>query len=242
MRQTRVGGFRIQSEHWGAGPAVVLLHGLSGSHRWWRFTTPSLARRYGVHVPELVGFGGSRRAPRQPDIPEMAGVMAEWLRAMELTDAVLVGHSMGGQTAVHVAAEHVMPRRLVLVSASGIPRQLSLREAARFVAGALPPRNWGAPTFVPTIAADAMRAGPRALALATRYLLTDDVRPLLPRITCPTLLIWGALDPLVPVRYARLMKRGIPGSRLLVLQDAAHNPMADRPVEFNRVLLEFLDA
>jgi pimeloyl-ACP methyl ester carboxylesterase len=192
-------------------------------------------------MPELVGFGGSRRAGRQPDVTELASVMAEWLRATGLTDFALVGHSMGGQIALHIAVQHCMPERLVLVNASGLPREWSLRDAGRFVARALPPRNWGAPTFVPTIAADALRAGPRALLLAAHHLLSDDVTPLLPLVTCPTLLIWGELDPLMPLEYGRAMFERIPGARFVVLGDAAHNPMADRPAEFNRVLLEFLD-
>ena len=242
MRQTRIGEFRIQSEHSGAGPNVVLLHGLSGSCRWWRFTTPALTRRHSVHIPELVGFGGSRRPGRQPNVPELADVMGEWLRVMDLEDVKLVGHSMGGQIALHIAAEHHMPERLVLVSASGLPREWTLRDAGRFVARALPPRSWGAPTFVPTIAVDALRAGPRALLLATRHLLSDDVTDLLPRVSCPTLLVWGELDPLVPLAHGRAMFEAIEGARFVVLRDAAHNPMADRPTEFNRVLLEFLDA
>ncbi|HEX2165798.1 MAG TPA: alpha/beta hydrolase, partial [Longimicrobiales bacterium] len=209
MRQTRIGEFRIQSEHMGSGPAVVLLHGLSGSCRWWRFTTPALSRRYSVHIPELVGFGGSRRPGRQPDVPELANVMAEWLSEMDLKETALVGHSMGGQIAINIAAEHGMPERLVLVSASGLPRDWTLRDAGRFVARALPPRSWGSPMFVPTIAVDALRAGPRALLLATRHLLSDDVTDLLPRIACPTLLIWGELDPLVPVEHGRAMFESI---------------------------------
>ena len=242
FRQTRIGEFRIQSEHMGTGRPVVLLHGLSGSCRWWRFTSPALARRYAVHIPELVGFGGSRRPGRQPDVPELAAVMAEWLREMGLADVGLIGHSMGGQLAIHIAAEHHMPERLALVDASGMPREWRLREAGRFVARALPPRSWGSPTFVPTIAVDALRAGPRALLLATRHLLSDDVTGLLERITCPTLLIWGDLDPIIPLEHGRAMQERIAGSRLVVLSDAAHNPMADRPAEFNRVLLEFLDS
>jgi pimeloyl-ACP methyl ester carboxylesterase len=149
---------------------------------------------------------------------------------------------MGGQIALHIATQHCMPERLVLVNASGLPREWSLRDAGRFVARALPPRSWGAPTFVPTIAADALRAGPRALLRAAHHLLSDDVTPLLPLVTCPTLLIWGELDPLVPLEYGRAMFERIAGARFVVLSDAAHNPMADRPAEFNRVLLEFLDS
>lgn len=242
IRQTRIGEFTIQSEHSGSGPPIVLLHGLSGSCRWWRFTTAALSRRYSVHIPELVGFGGSRRPGRQPDVPEMAAVTAQWLDEMGLTDIGLVGHSMGGQIALHIAAEHRMPSCLVLVSSSGLPREWTLRDAGRFVARALPLRNWGSPMFVPTIAVDALRAGPRALLLATRHLLSDDVTALLPRIECPTLLIWGELDPLVPLEHGRAMFERIEGARFVVIRDAAHNPMADRPAEFNRVLLEFLDS
>lgn len=241
LRQTKIGEFRIHSEHTGTGEPVVLLHGLSGSGRWWRFTTPALARRYSVHVPELVGFGRSRGARRQPDIPEMARVIAEWLERLELPTVRLVGHSMGGQIALHLAAEYRLPERLALVSASGLPRIWTLRDAARFVAGTLPPRHWGAPAFVPTIAADAVRAGPRALLRATLNLLSDDVSPLLPRVSCRTLVLWGELDPLVPLEHGHAFVRRLPSARLVVLGDAAHNPMADRPAEFNRALLGFLD-
>jgi pimeloyl-ACP methyl ester carboxylesterase len=242
LLHTRVGEFRIHSEHLGAGPEVVLLHGLSGSRRWWRFTAPVLARRFRVHVPELVGFGGSRGAARQPDVREMAAVVAEWLTRVAGEPLRVVGHSMGGQIALHMAVEQRMPERLVLVSASGLPRPLTLTEGARLVAGALPPRRWGAPTFMATLAVDALRAGPLALLRATRFLLSDDVRPLLSRVTCPTLLIWGALDPLIPLAHGEAMARSIPDSRLVVVEDSAHNVMADRPAEFNRLLLDFLDA
>jgi pimeloyl-ACP methyl ester carboxylesterase len=242
QQRTRVGEFRIHSEHMGSGPPVVLLHGLSGSRRWWRFTTPALSRRFRVHVPELVGFGASRGASRQPDIAEMAAVIAAWMREIGVESPRLVGHSMGGQIALHVAVEQQMPERLVLVNSSGLPRALTLPEAARFVASALPPRHWGTPAFVPTIAADAMRAGPRALLYATRHLLRDNVASLLPQVTCPTLLVWGALDPIIPLEHGAAMARALPDARLVLIHDAAHNPMADRPAQFNRLLLDFLSS
>jgi pimeloyl-ACP methyl ester carboxylesterase len=98
------------------------------------------------------------------------------------------------------------------------------------------------PSFMPVIAADALRAGPRALLRAAYHLLSDDVRPLLPRIRCRTMVVWGELDPLVPMAHGRALADGIAGARFVVMRDAAHNPMADRPVEFNRLLLDFLDA
>jgi len=243
QRWTQVGGFRVHSLHAGASgaPGVVLLHGLSGSHRWWLKTIPALVDRFRVHVPELVGFGASRRAPHQPDIPEMAEVVLAWLSALGLERPHLVGHSMGGQVSLHMAAAQPDRfERLVLVSASGIPRARTVRELQRFVRELTTPRTWVRPRFAGTIVLDALRAGPRALTQAAQYILRDDVRPLLPRIRNPTLLLWGALDPLTPLAQGEAMARAIPDARLQVFPAAAHIPMVEWPDAFNRALLAFL--
>lgn len=239
-----VAGFQMHSVHAGAGPAVTLLHGLSGSHRWWLNTIPALATTFSVHVPELVGFGASRRPVRQPDMEEMAELLRRWLDAMGLQRTHLVGHSMGGQVSIHLAVRDPQRiRRLVLVSAAGIPHTLGVRELRRFVTEVSAPRAWIRPRrFAGTIVLDAVRAGPRALVAATRNILRDDVRPLLPRITQPTLLLWGALDPLTPVDQGRLMASRIPDSRLVVFPTAAHIPMVECPDDLNAELHAFLGA
>jgi pimeloyl-ACP methyl ester carboxylesterase len=239
--QVEAGGYRIHAFHTGAGDPLVLLHGLSGSAGWWRHNVPAFAAHFRTHTPDLVGFGHSRGRVAQPSITEMADVVAAWLDAQHIERAYLIGHSMGGQIAIHLAAQ--VPARidkLVLVAAAGIPRKLSMTAAARFLAELVPPRRWGNPTFLPTIAADALRAGPRALFRATNYILHDDVRPLLPRLTMPTLLVWGRHDPMTPLSQGEEMARGIPGARLLVFEDAAHMPMVDRPQRFNQEVLQFL--
>jgi pimeloyl-ACP methyl ester carboxylesterase len=239
-RNTRVGDVRIHSVHAGSGDPVVLLHGLSGSHNWWRYTVPALARRYAVHVPELVGFGRSA-ARRQPAMAEMARLMVEWLRISGIERPHLVGHSMGGQIALHMVASGCAVRTLTLVAASGLPRASGLRAAARLVRGALRPARWGTLEFLPTMAVDALRTGPRRLLRASQQLLSDDVNPLLPHVRCPVLIIWGALDPLVPLAHGDAFLRALPDARLVVIREAAHNVMADRPTEFNTVLTDFLD-
>lgn len=239
--RTRLDGFRLHAVHRGEGPPVILLHGLSGSHRWWRYTVPALERRFRVHVPEMIGFGGSRGADRQPSIPEMAELLAHWLEASGIERTAFVGHSMGAQVGVHLAARWPdRIHRLVLTSAAGVPRSLSPVKVVRLAADLAWPRAWGLPAFLPTIAADAVRAGPRTLLSAIRHLLQDDIRPLLEQVEAPTLLIWGEHDPFTPVRDGELMAARLPHARLVVLEGAAHNPMADRPGQFNQELLRFL--
>jgi pimeloyl-ACP methyl ester carboxylesterase len=238
---TRIGRYRIHALHTGSGRALVLLHGLSGSSGWWRYNVPALAEHFRTHTPDLVGFGRSRGWLAQPTIPQMAELLWQWLDELKIERAHLIGHSMGGQIAIHMATmQPARVDRLVLVSAAGIPRQLSLVATARFIAEVVPPKRWGSPAFLPSIAADALRAGPRALLSATNYLLRDDVRPLLPQIASPTLLVWGRLDPMTPLAQGEEMARLIPGAQLMVFDDAAHMPMVDRPERFNREVLQFL--
>ena len=237
---TQLRGYRIHSLHAGHGPDIILLHGLSGSSRWWRDTVPALSPKFRTHSLDLVGFGRSKG-----DVPAtiagMADLIVEWMAARKLERAHLMGHSMGGQIAIHVAAKHAaLIDRLVLVATAGTPRELSMSQATRFVAEIIPPRAWGRPRFLPTVARDALRAGPLNILRATAHLLRDDVRPLLPRVNAPTLLIWGALDPLTPLRDGKAMAKRIPNARMLVYENAAHMPMIDETERFNRDVLSFL--
>jgi pimeloyl-ACP methyl ester carboxylesterase len=58
----------------------------------------------------------------------------------------------------------------------------------------------------------------------------------------PTLILWGALDPLLPLAHARSAERTMPGSKLVVIDDVGHWGYLEAPDRFNNVLLEFLDA
>jgi pimeloyl-ACP methyl ester carboxylesterase len=241
--EVELGDFRVHWAEAGAGDdAVVLLHGLSGSARWWARNIGALAARHRVLVPDVIGFGRSRLGGlRLPGVPEVAEVIARWIGLAAGEPAHLVGHSMGGQLAVHVAARWPeCVRRLALVDAAGIPRPLTPRYLMRFAYEVAPPRRWGDPSFLPVIVGDALSAGPWTLLRAIRHILRDDVRPLLGRITVPTLVLWGERDSIIPVAHGREMRREIPGARFLVLPGTYHNPMVDAPGAFNGAVLRFL--
>ncbi|MFL5537660.1 MAG: alpha/beta fold hydrolase [Longimicrobiaceae bacterium] len=240
---SELGAYRIHWVEAGAGAeTVVLLHGLSGSARWWQRNIPALAVARRVAVPDVIGFGRSRARGPLPDVPAAAALLAEWIAAISPEPVHLAGHSMGGHLAIHLAAAHPeRVRRLVLVDAVGVPRPRTPRNLLRLAYEAGPPRRWGDPRFLPVIWRDALAAGPVTVLRGLRHILRDDVRPLLPRIAAPTLVIWGEKDGLVPLEAARELRAGIPGARLLVIPHAYHNPMVDRPKEFNAALLRFLD-
>ncbi|HLM68269.1 MAG TPA: alpha/beta hydrolase, partial [Longimicrobium sp.] len=91
-----VGPYRVHWVETGAGEeTVVLIHGLSGSSRWWQRNIPALAARFRVVVPDLIGFGRSRCPGPLPAMPDVASVFARWMDAARTGPVHLVGHSMG---------------------------------------------------------------------------------------------------------------------------------------------------
>src|SRR6185436_4249135 len=103
-RRAKVGPATIAYEVAGSGPPVVLVHGLSGSSRWWRRNIGSLMPHRRVYVVDLIGFGASRA--RHPfALAEAAGYLIQWLDQLDLERVSLVGHSMGGLIAAELAAD-----------------------------------------------------------------------------------------------------------------------------------------
>lgn len=239
---TAVPPYEIHAVEFGSGAeTLVLLHGLSGSYRWWNRNAPELAATYRVVVPDLIGFGRSPGARRLPSPADSADLIAAWLSRLEVESAHLIGHSMGGQIGVHFAVRHpARLRRLVLVDPAGLPRPRSAPGIARSAMEIAGLWRWGDPRFFPTIVRDAWAAGPRSLVGAIGHILADDVRPLLPLVEAPTLIIWGEHDSWVPLADAAVFRATLPHARLAVLRGASHNPMVDRPADFNRLVLHFL--
>ncbi len=238
--EAKIGGWPVRYEAAGKGEPVVLVHGLSGSTRWWSRNVSDIAGRYRVYLVDLPGFGKMRRLRRRFILAEAADWLSEWMDAVGLERAHLVGHSMGGYICLRLAASRPEAvRRLVLVAPAGVP-------TGRSMVGHLGPlleaALYATPSFLPVLVQDAVRTGPATLWRVARELLAEDVREDLRRIGAPTLLVWGGRDPLVPPAVGDLLRAEIPGSRLLVLERAAHVPMFDRPKEFNAALLSFLAA
>ncbi len=233
-----MGGYPVRYEVAGEGDPVVLVHGLSGSTRWWSRNVPALARGYQVYIVDLPGFGALRRLRRHFVLTETASWLVAWMKAVGLDKAHLVGHSMGGYICLQLATQQPeVVRRLVLVSPAGVP-------AGRSLLGHLVPllltARYAARSFLPVLAYDAVRTGPVTLLRVARDLLAEDVRENLHFIEAPTLLIWGEKDPLISPSAGDLLQKEIPGSSLILLKNAGHVPMFERPREFNAALLLFL--
>lgn len=241
VQEFRVPGARLRYRQWGhSGPPVVLIHGLSGSWRWWRRNVGALSRAHRVYVLDLSGYGHTLAwRQRSLGVRADAALIVRWLEAQEMTHVTLIGHSMGGHIALHAAA--LAPERvdaLVLACASGLLREHPVRAALHLPRAAVTGRI----SFLPVVLADAGRAGLPNLWRSASRLLRDSVQELLPGIRARTLVIWGARDALVPAALGRQLASAIPGAQYVELPRAGHVVMVDEPAPFNRAVLDFLAA
>ena len=215
----------------GAGPPVVLVHGLGGSWRWWSDVWPHLAKRRTVYLVDLPRLG------RRQSAAELSAWLDRWLDAAALDRADLVGHSLGGLVAAEVAA--VRPERvgrLAVVAPAGIPCGLGLFSRGVRLVETL----YGLRRHLSTVVPDALRTSPVALLRGAVFASDRDLRAELGAVQAPALIVWGERDRLTPPTVAVEWHRLLPRSRLVLLP-CAHVPMWDLPDRLADCLLAFLD-
>ncbi len=221
----------------GEGRPVVFLHGMWNSSVVWKRTFDLFSPHYRLYAPDIPGHGQSpARLPWR--LREVAALLAAWMRSLEMPPAAIVGHSMGGALAIILAAaEPQLVDRLVLVNTAGLPTQ-------RFFLRALASAGLGFANH-PNIRYTSRYGDPRRVQSLSTWqamneLLVCDVRPDLRLIRCPTLIIWGMRDLLLPAQSAVLVQRSIQGAELVMLPNIRHDPLRQAPDTFHAVLEDFL--
>ena len=262
-------GVRLHALRAGRGPALLLLHGFTGSAATWAPFLAPLAGRHDVVAVDLLGHGASDRPPdpARHAAARVADDLAALLDALGVARAAVLGYSMGGRLALHFALAH--PDRvsaLVLESASaGIADDDERREradadarladdlerdgTAAFVARWERLPLWASQASLPAATRERLRAqrlanDAAALAASLRGAgagITPPAHGRLASLRTPTLLVAGALD----AKYARLARElsaAIPDARAVVVPEAGHAVHLERPAELEREVLAFLDA
>jgi pimeloyl-ACP methyl ester carboxylesterase len=266
-RHETVDGHRLRYVRAGSGPAVVLVHGFASSLYTWKDVIPALAGRHDVVALDLPGFGQSDQ-PADLSFEDFPRAVLGLMDRLGIARAALVGNSMGGTVVTVVAARE--PERvtaLVLVDAAGFERSPSERPVlvrlAMSRAGALlaslPGKRFVVEASLRQVFHDRSRVTPERvseyLAVAARSGTFPAIRSLgassggraraladaLPRIHCPTLVLWGGDDRWIPLAHADRFVAAIPGTRKVVIPACGHVPQEEKPGEVSRLLLEFLE-
>ncbi len=160
-------GHRVSFRRAGEGPAIVLIHGITGSSQTWQEVIPPLAEHYTVIAPDLLGHGESAKPRGDYSLGAYASGVRDLLIALDIERATVVGHSLGGGVAMQFAYQFPERiERLGLVSSGGLGQEVSmlLRSAT------LP----GAEYVLPLLCAEPLR---NAGASAARLLGRVGLRP-----------------------------------------------------------------
>ena len=262
MSSVRVRGIEMAYDDTGSGPVVVLLHGYPFNRSMWREQTEALSASYRVITPDLRGHGETTSTADEPaTMDEMAKDVAALMDELNIHRAAVGGLSMGGY--VTLAFYRRFPLRARALVLADTRPQADTEEARRTreqqARKALKEGMSGiADTSLPKVLAPAtikdhsrVVARVREMILKTRpegaaaalcgMAARIDQTEFLPSIFAPTLIIVGSLDELTPVKDAELMHREIRGSRLEIIDGAAHVSNIENPAQFNRALKSFLD-
>jgi pimeloyl-ACP methyl ester carboxylesterase len=245
-------------EQSGAGPPLLLIHGLMVSGAMYQPVLPALATHYRVIVPDLRGHARSGALPGPYSVEQLARDLAQLLDDLQIDAAHVLGYSQGGAVAQQFACDY--PRRvhgLVLgctyaynmlsrrerlegMLAPWFVRILGMRGVARLLfSGAgggqrLPPET--ARWLQGILAAnDTAR-----MVAAVEAMKAFDSRPWLQQIACPTLVMAGADDTAVPLAHAHMLAHGIPGAQLHVVDGAGHTLIWTHTDVFVQIVEAFL--
>ena len=245
----------------GSGPLVVFLHGIGGNRTNWYGQLEHFSNRFCVVTGDARGYGASNDSPQTLKFSDFADDLLRLLDHCKAERAHLVGLSMGGMIIQDFYGRY--PERvatLALVDTSsgfgGVPEEVR----RDFLARRLDPLEKGltpvdiAPGVVEVLVAksasaaireqlrgslSALRVEPYKQAL--HAIVTTDFRPVLPKITVPTLVVVGEEDIVTPPSASEFLVKNIAGAALVKIPGAGHLTNIEKPEAFNAALGPFLD-
>lgn len=235
---------------------VVLLHGIGASADRWNLVIPTLARYFRVVAPDIIGFGYSDKPTVEYTMDFFLDFLATFLKNLGILKPVIVASSFGGHLATEYAVGHSRQiEKLVLVSPAGMMRT-STPVLDSYIMSALYPtyenseKAFSAMSYDPAVVSDdvindfvnRMKLPNSKYAFMSTLLgmrFAPRLRGRLGKITCPTLLLWGDSDKMIPVQYAKEY-REIPDLELVVIKNCGHVSFIEKPMTFNKLVLRFL--
>ena len=254
-KKLMVDGLDVNYYTAGQGEPLVVLHGGSGDARTWGHNIEVLSEKYTVYAPDLPGYGASQPLDGDYFIPELAGFVNGFSDNLGIDRFHLVGHSLGGGVALNYALEfpHKI-KKLVLVSSLCLGREIALwvrllsvpallRSLGTLTVAVLRSIKWLIKMFMEQVEF-IMPLSPASMiiggSITTIKEQTLVLANRLSEIVMPTLLVWGAKDPIVPVRHAYAAVQVIPDCQLKVFENRGHNVHRDELQQFSSILSGFL--
>lgn len=222
----RVGDIRLRYRIDGGSPPVLVIGGHMQPLDSWALQVREMKQHFRVVRFDNRGTGLSDAPPGPYSMEQMAGDAVALLDHLRIRRAHVVGVSMGGMIAQHLALLHPeRVKRMVLISTNAGFARPEFRSLMRWLARSPAAYRWPLRGFLGQLGAIA----------------EHDTRERLGEIRAPTLVMVGQDDPLTPVHYAEELAGGIPGAELAVMPGTTHLMILQKWREVNRRIIGFLN-
>lgn len=232
-------------------PPLLYLHGAFMGNLWLDFHQ-SLAQHFHLFAPDIPGFGLTKRPDWMRDMSDYTLFLRDLLNALKLEQTNVVGYSLGGWLAAELAVWY--PERiqkLVLSNAAGLRiKGLPIRDIF-----AMSAKQWAEATFeeislaMPYLPesfedidylATNYRERTTLAALAWNPSYDPKLERRLKAVSCPTLIVWGESDRIIPPDYADAYQRSLPHSLTVKIPGTGHVPLIEQEQTWSRVISDFL--
>ena len=259
----KVGDHDIVYLEGGKGPTILMLHGITAdSGNWTRFAR-HFTDKYHVVIPDLPGFGDSSRIQSASySIPAQSERVHQLMQALGVQQFHLVGNSMGGYIGAYYAAHY--PQQVLtlgLFDAAGVDSPNKTTFMKELLAGnnLMLPKDredfnrvlklvMEDPPFIPGMARDVLADKALAHREFNRKVFAElqqqqlDLAPYLPKITAPTLLLWGDQDRVIDISSIEVFQRNLTAAKtsVSILPNIGHLPMLEQPGETAKRYSAFL--
>jgi 2-hydroxy-6-oxonona-2,4-dienedioate hydrolase len=253
-----VDGSRIRYLKAGSGKKnLILVHGLGASAERWEFVIPSFGKDFTVYVPDLIGFGLSDKPNVDYTTDLFANFVSSFLKELGITKTTVIGSSLGGQIAIEYASQNQdNVEKLILVSPAGAMKQSTPALDAYIMAALYPDHDTARNAFsmmtgnnkdisqttVDGFVQRMMMPNAKYAFMSTILGLKNapEISTKLEVLEIPTLVIWGELDPVIPIKYAEYFVQKIRDCRFYQMENCGHTPYVEDPREFVKIALDFV--
>jgi 2-hydroxy-6-oxonona-2,4-dienedioate hydrolase len=255
-------GFKLHYIEAGSGAPVVLLHGLGGDGSRWAPNIAELSKDFHVFALDQIGFGQSDKPLANYHTGMLAEFLVDFMTAVNVPKASLVGNSMGASVALYTAVHYpARVARIVLADGGGF------RAAGGAAAGVSSPEALHRRMLQNSTTREETREFFRILfhdkSLVTDKMVDEQLAMRLRSaftiskiqdagdrgtlseaevhgVRAPTLVVWGKYDELANPAGADRLERTVPGAKKVIIDNCGHMPQLEKADEFNRIVRDFL--
>lgn len=237
----------------GEGDVILLLHGWGSNITLFDGIVKALSPGHRVIALDMPGFGKTPEPPQAWCVDDYVDFIIKFLISLNIKEFSVLVHSFGGRVLFKLNARedrHFVIKKAVLIDSAGIMPKKTFRQKVSLKVYKVASRIMSTkvlhflyPDAVENMrkkrgSADYNNATPIMRATLVRV-VNEDLKLLIPKMHCPTLIIWGDADTATPISDARQMEQLIPDSGLVICEGAGHYSFLEQPAKVHGALKAF---